>query len=188
MTWPALALASAPRGSSLRAARPITTWMYGTDGPDDVVVAPGRVPEGAVGFDSSSAMVRAEAEHLEATLGALVASLSSVPGLKLSVYPHRGLLRKLLGDLPYIDDMTRRKGQIQRIVVAIGPRSYWLRSQPGSIRCGLDVSTTQAGQANEEMTFSAWATALFEEIARQNLVNHDSLVALRQLVERDRVD
>ncbi len=40
----------------------------------------------------------------------------------------------------------------------------------------------------EELAFSAWATALFDEIARQNLVNHESLVALRRLVEQDRVD
>jgi hypothetical protein len=162
--------------------------MYGTDGPDDVAVAPAGAQQGAVDFDSSSAMVRAEAEHLEATLGALVAALSSVPGLKLSVYPHPGILRKLLGDLPYINDMARRKGQIQRIAVAIGPWSYWLHSELGSIKCGRDAAAAQAGQANEQMTFSAWVTALFEQIARQNLVNHDSLVALRQLVERDRVD
>lgn len=112
--------------------------MYGTDGPDDVAVAPGRVPQGTVGFDSSSAMVRAEAEHLEATLGALVARLSSVPGLKLSVYPHPGVLRKLLGDLPYINEMTRRKGQIQRIVVAIGHRcTGCIRSRDRSGAAGM---------------------------------------------------
>ena len=38
----------------------------------------------------------------------------------------------------------------------------------------------------EELPFSAWANALLDEIARQNFVNHESLVALRHLVEHDR--
>ena len=133
-------------------------------------------------------MVRAEAEHLDATLQALVTRLTSVPGLNMSVWYRRGRMRRLLGDLPYINDMSRRTGPIERIVIVIGPHSYWLRSDAGSISCGRDAISPRPGESNQELTFPTWAKALFDEIAGQNVVNHDSLVALRRLVEQDRVD
>ena len=37
----------------------------------------------------------------------------------------------------------------------------------------------------DTLSFSAWAETLFEAIAEQNLVNHDSMAALRQLIEQD---
>jgi len=40
----------------------------------------------------------------------------------------------------------------------------------------------------EVLSFSVWAAALFDEIARQNIVSHESMVALRNFVEHDRVD
>ena len=161
--------------------------MFGSDGPEEVAVAPeGR--SAAAGFDSSSAMVRAEADHLDATLHALVTRLSSVPGLTISVSRRHGKLRRLLGDLPYINDLSRRTGPIERIVVVAGPYSYWLHSYPGSISCGRDPISPQARQANRDLTFSVWATTLLDEIARQNVVNHHSLAALRHLVEHDRMD
>jgi hypothetical protein len=137
------------------------------------------------GLDSSSAMLRAEADHLEATLAALVTRLSSVPGLDMTVSYRHGALRRFFGDLPYINDLNRQTGPIQRIEIIVGPDSYWLQSESGFIRCGRDASSAQGTEA---LTFSVWAKTLFDEIARQNLVNHDSLVALRHLVEHDRVD
>ena len=95
---------------------------------------------------------------------------------------------KLVGDLPYINDLNRRRGPVQAIVITLGAYSYWLRSDGGSIRCGRDVASPQPGLADEELTFSVWAKTLFDEIARRNVLNHDSLVALRQLLEHDRVD
>ena len=139
-------------------------------------------------LDSTSAMVRAEADYLDATLHALVTRLATVPGLSMSVSYRHGRLRRLFGDVPYVNDLNRRTGSIQRIVIAVGPRSYWLHSDLGAIRCGRDPSPPQPGQGEADLTFSAWASALFEDIATQNMINHDSLVALRHLVERDRVD
>jgi len=163
--------------------------MFGTHRPEDTAIASDGLPRAAgAGLDSTSAMVRAEAEHLDATLQALVTRLSSVPGLNMSVSYRHGRLRRLLGDLPYINDMSRRTEPIQRIVIVIGPHSYWLHSDPGSITCGRDAISPQPGEPHEELTFSDWAKALFDEIASQNVVNHDSLVALRHLVEQDRVD
>jgi hypothetical protein len=141
----------------------------------------------ASGLDTSAALVRAEADHLDATLHALVTRLGSVPGLKLSVSYRRGRLRRFLGDLPYINDLNRRSGPIQRITVRTNGLTYWLHRDGNVFRCGRGPTIPQAAPADQELTFSEWAPALFEQIAQQNLINHDSLVALRQLVEHDRV-
>jgi hypothetical protein len=141
----------------------------------------------AAGLDTSAAMVRAESGHMDATLRALVQRLSSVPGLNVAVTYRQGRVRRLIGDLPYLNDLHRASDPIQGIVVKAGPDAYWLRCAPGSITCGRDVASIERGHTSEELSFSAWATALFDEIAEQNFVNHESLVALRHLVEQDRV-
>jgi len=60
--------------------------------------------------------------------------------------------------------------------------------KPGSITCGRDPIWAQPERVSELLSFSSWARALFDELASANVANHDSLVALRQLVEHDRVD
>jgi hypothetical protein len=139
-------------------------------------------------LDASSAMVRAESDHLDATLHALVRRLSSVPGLTMTVSHRHGRLRRLIGDLPYINDLHRWTDPINRVDVAVGPSTYWLEANFGSIRCGKALTSVGRGEDRQELSFSVWATELFDEIARQNLVNHESMVALRRLVELDRVD
>jgi hypothetical protein len=163
--------------------------MHGSRAPADLAITDEDAPTSvADGIDTSSAMVRAEADHLDATLGALVQRLSAVPGLELSVSPRPGILRKLIGDLPYLNERRRRKTPVQRLVVTLGTSSYWLHANHGSIRCGRERRSAETGQiASDELPFRDWATALFDEIAQRNLVNHDSMVALRRLVEQDRV-
>jgi hypothetical protein len=138
-------------------------------------------------LDSTSAMVRAESDHLDATLHALVNRLSSVPALSMQVSHRHGRLRRLIGDLPYINDLHRRTDPIEKIVVNVGGCVYWLHTQGGSMSCGKDSGTFERPSGSEQLSFSDWAAALFDDIAHQNLVNHDSLLALRQLVEQDRV-
>lgn len=141
------------------------------------------------GLDFSSAMVRGESRHLDATLHALVRRLSSVPGLKMAVSYRHGKLRRLLGDLPYINDLHRQTDPVHTIVVVVGPCSYWLRSEDGSIKCGREITSIVPPQVKEEeLSFPVWATTLFDDIAQQNFVNHDSMLALRHLVEQDRVE
>jgi hypothetical protein len=139
-------------------------------------------------LDSSAAMVRAESDHLDATLRALITRLSSVPGLSMAVSYRHGKLRRLIGDLPYINDLNRRANPVHKLVVTVGPTSYWLHSEHGSIKCGREVTAAGRGRIKEELPFPLWATTVFDEIAQQNFVNHESMVALRNLVERDRVD
>jgi len=139
-------------------------------------------------LDRSSAMVRAESDHLDATLHALVRKLASVPGLTMTVSHRHGRLRRLIGDLPYINDLHRWTDPIDRVDVAVGPSAYWLRADFGSLSCGRALTSLGRREDEQELSFSVWATELFDEIARQNLVNHESMVALRRLVELDRVD
>jgi hypothetical protein len=142
----------------------------------------------ATKLDSTAAMVRAESGYLDATLAALVSRLSAVPGLKVTVSYRHGRLRRLIGDLPYINDLHRRGDPVREIVVAVGPYSYWLVVDPEqSLACGRDSTSLERGRVKEQMPFSRWASELFDEIARQNIANHDSMVALRSLVEQDRV-
>jgi hypothetical protein len=132
------------------------------------------------GLDSSAALLRAESDHLDGTLRALIARMSSVPGLEVSVAFREGKLRRLLGDLPHIDDLSRRTGPIHRLVVAVGRRSYWLHADHGQITCGREITLGEHGHVTEEMSFSIWARTLFGEIAVQNLANYESMLALRR--------
>jgi hypothetical protein len=136
-------------------------------------------------LDHSSAMLRTESDYLPTTLRALVARLESVPSLNVRVVYHHGRIRRLIGDLPYVNDLHRRSAPIASILVTVGPYSYWLQSDQVSIRCGRSQLSFHRGEAGDTLSFSAWAEALFEAIAGQNLVNHDSMVALRQLIEQD---
>ncbi len=67
--------------------------------------------------------------------------------------------------------------------MVIGPCTYWLDSRGNLIRCGIDTASSGQAPVRQEMQFASWATRLFDEIARENLLNHESLVALRHLVE-----
>ena len=162
--------------------------MLGMKGPEGLPLADGDALSCGRGLDESSAMVRAEADHLDARLHALVQMMSSVPSLEISVSYRHGKVRGLLGDLPYINDLNRLTGSIQRIAIAVGRYVYWLNAKPGSIACGRDPISGRPEHVSEMLAFSSWAGALFDEIARDNVANHDSLVALRRLVEYDRVD
>jgi len=162
--------------------------MRELSGRHDVTATEEHVRPGTTAdLDSSAAMVRAESDHLDATLHALVKRLSSVLGLNMVVSHRHGRLRRLIGDLPYVNDLHRRTDPIEKLVVEVGVCSYWLRADQGAIHCGREMTTIESGQVLEQLSFWDWATALFDDIARQNFVNHDSLVALRHLVERDRV-
>lgn len=169
--------------------------MYGSSNSDDGATATGAAPTtahdvagGVAGLDSSAAMLRAESDHLDATLRALVARLSSVPGLAMTVSHRHGRLRRLIGDLPYVNDLNRSAEPIDMIAVSVGSDCYWLRSDDGSIRCGKESTPSEPWQAGGELSFSAWATALFDEVASQNIAGHESILALRELVEHDRLD
>lgn len=162
--------------------------MHGMKGPGDLPSTDEDALSCGLGLDESSAMLRAEAAQLDARLRALVQMMSSVPGLELSVSYRQGKIRSLLGDLPYLNDVNRPARPIQRIATAVGGYVYWLNAKPGSITCGRDPISPRPECVSEMLTFSIWARALFDEVVSDNVANHDSMVALRRLVEHDRVD
>lgn len=131
-------------------------------------------------------MVRAEFENLDATLNALVTRLSSVPGIDVSVSPRPGMLRKLIGDVPYVGELGTRSAHVHEVAVTVGSNRYWLHASDGSVRCGRSGAPVDGGPREEELTFTDWADALFDDIGQRNLVNHDAMAALRRLVEHDR--
>src|SRR5271167_2764137 len=110
---------------------------------------------------TSSAMVRAESTELDATLRALAGRLSSIPGLPVVVSHRGGRLRRLVGDLPYVNDLHRSTNPIRRIAVTVGNGSYWLDAGDGTIRCGRRIDPVGHDAVAEELPFADWANALF---------------------------
>jgi len=137
------------------------------------------------GLDWSAALVRAEAAHLDATLRGFLTRLRSIPNLAIKVSYRHGRLRRLLGDLPYLNDLHRSTDPIEEILLEVGESGYWLRSRAGAIACGRDHRSGGLESDHQRLTFHDWAAALCGEIERENLLNHEALLALRRLVEQD---
>ncbi len=137
-------------------------------------------------LETSAAMLRFDLEDLDALLRALVERLSSVPGLRIKVNYGNGRVRRLLGDLPYVNDLHRPSDPIRRMVVTIGSSDYWVESTHGSLTCGVDRLTLQRGPVTDPLPFPVWADLLLDEIVSQNHISHSSAVALRNLIEGER--
>jgi hypothetical protein len=147
--------------------------------------APHADVDPAAGLDASAALLRAESAHLDATLHALARQLAAVPGLALAVSHRQGRLRRLLGDLPYLNDLHRARAAIETLALRAGAHSYTLRAAHGSLTCTREqLSPEGARGAREELPFTQWAAALFADIEHQNLANHEALRTLRELIER----
>jgi hypothetical protein len=156
---------------------------------EDAAARRAHEPENPVAaVDASAAMLRAESAHLDAMLRALVQRLESIPGLELEVGHRQGMLRRLLGDLPYVNEPHSGGAAIETLQLRVGEFSYTLRAGDGSILCARrHIAVDGAVGEREELAFAQWAAALLAEIERQNLTNHEALLALRDLVERGHV-
>lgn len=67
-------------------------------------------------LEVSAAWLRSESGTLVPLLDASADRLSAVPGLQVVVTRRRGRLRRLLGDLPYLNDLHRRTAPVDTIV------------------------------------------------------------------------
>ena len=132
--------------------------------------------------------MRAESDHAQATVHALVGRLSAIPGLDLRVFYGQGRLRRLLGDLPYLNELHRRADPIRRLEVSAAGTCYWLRCEPGAIHCGRELAPAHRAPVHEELPFASWAAELFAEISRQSHASQDAMSALRALVEHDQLN
>ena len=137
-------------------------------------------------LETSAAMLRFDLADVDALLHALVERLSSVPGLKIVVSYRNGRLRRLIGDIPYVNDLHRSSDPIRRMAVTVGSGEYWVESKDGALACGVDTLTLQRGPATDPVPFPAWADLLLDEIVSQNHISHESAVALRNLIEGER--
>jgi hypothetical protein len=146
-------------------------------------VPPGQTDNAATALECGSAMVRAEADHLDVLVDALVDSLSSVPGLEIRVTYRHGRLRTLLGDLPYVNDLGRGTGPTRKLAVTVGRSRYLLEVESCAIKC----SVVDASGDEDALTVRDWAKSLTDEIERHNRFNYESITALRNLVELGRV-
>jgi hypothetical protein len=138
--------------------------------------------------DTDAALLRAESDHVQATVHALLSRLSAIPGLRVKVLYRHGRLRRLLGDLPYLNELHRSGDAIRRLEVSVEGACYWLECEPGLVHCGRDVENAEPSREREELTFASWANELFAEISHQSHVNHDAMFALRRLVEQGQLD
>jgi hypothetical protein len=137
-------------------------------------------------LEGSAAVVRFDMDDVDALLHALVERLSSVPGLKIVVTHGNRRIRRLLGDIPYVTDRHRRSDPIRRIAVTIRTIEYWVASTHGTLTCGIGRLTLQRGASNDPLPFAVWADRLVDEIVSQNHISHESVVALRNLIEGQR--
>jgi hypothetical protein len=140
----------------------------------------------ATGDRGSSTLLRSDWVHLDAVLHALVERLSEVPGLRMRVTYRHGTLRRVTGDIPFVNDLHRTSDPIRSIVVTVASSRYWVDVTEGSMQCGAESSTPPAGAGREIATFHDWADALFTDIARRNHLDPEMMAALRDLIEHDR--
>lgn len=131
-------------------------------------------------------MLRSESADADAMLRSLADRLGAIPGLVVSVTRRRGKVRRLIGDLPYVDDLPRRAGPIEKIVVTVGGVDHWVLSVDGSLRFGTGTLVLGSDRAHNAGSFATWADGLLDAVVRQGRADHDALVGLRALIEQDR--
>ena len=144
------------------------------------------VPEPLTGLEYRAAELRAEMPSVDGMLHALVDRLSGIPGLAMSVSYRHARWRRLVGDIPFVNDLHRRADPIRNIAVTIGSIEYWLRATGGTVRCGTDTVVAGRGRTTEEIPFTRWAETLFAALVGETQVHRDAIVALRDLVEQNR--
>ncbi|MHB8220384.1 MAG: hypothetical protein ACYDHU_08710 [Acidimicrobiales bacterium] len=139
------------------------------------------------GLDFRAAELRAEVPSVDAMLHALVERLEGIPGLVMSVVYRHARWRRLIGDIPFVNDLHRRDDPIRNIAVTVGTTEYRLRATGGTIRCGTDTVVPGRGRTTEEIPFTRWAEALFQALTHETRIHQDSIAALRDLIEKNRL-
>jgi hypothetical protein len=127
--------------------------------------------------------VRRQLSESDALLHALVDRLSGVPGLNLKVDYRRGRWRRLVGDLPYVNDLHKKSYPIGSIRVGVGTTAYWVRATHGSLSCGSDNLSVDHGMVTEEQSVPAWTRGLLATLEAQCHLDPVSLSALRDLTD-----
>jgi hypothetical protein len=132
-------------------------------------------------------VINRESVDYDGFVDALIERLSSVPGLQLVVNSHKGRVRKLIGDVPYLNDMHRSSDPIRTLRVTVETAEYWVEPSSGSPFCGIDTVTTARGRSSEIFELATWTDLLLEDVIRYKHLDPESAVALRNLVHGERV-
>ena len=122
----------------------------------------------------------------EAFIYALAERLSAVPGLPVVVEYHKGRIRKVVGDIPYVNDMHRSSDPIRSLTVTVDTVEYWMKPTTGLLRCGIDTVTMMRGRTSEIVELAAWTDLLLEDVIRHSHLDPESGAALRSLIHGDR--
>jgi hypothetical protein len=157
-----------------------TTFFLVTDD------AQGNPP--AVNLDSAASSLQADAANLDFLLHSLADKLAAVPGLELKIKYRQSWLSRLVGDLPYVNDLHSKSGPIERLQVRIGPSTFWLDASRSSISCGTESSSATSGQVGHPQSFSEWIKGVIATIDQQSKVTQESLQALQDLIVSDRTE
>lgn len=137
-------------------------------------------------IETSTAMLRIEADDLDPLLRTLAERLEAVPGLPVQVTKRHGRLRGLVGDLPYVERLPRRNDRVVRIVVTVGDGRHWVAREGTSLRCGVDRKAAGQGTATAHQSVPEWVGELVAAIDRRNSAEREAIAALRHLVEGGR--
>lgn len=139
-------------------------------------------------LDVSAASLRAETEHLDLLLHSLVDKLRAVPGLEPVITYRRSRLRRIVGDVPYVNDLHRKSSPIEAIRVTVGGSAFELSATTSSITCSVVGRGPGTERGQVATSFSEWITQLMAAIDERNRLAADSLSALQDLIVYDRVN
>ena len=144
--------------------------------------------QSAGGLDAAAASLRADVDQLDVLLRSLVDKLRAIPGLSPAVTYRRSRLRRILGDLPYVNDLYRRSSPIERISVTVADRAFELGATTSSITCSIESRAPSAARSVTVVSFSEWIKELMATIDERNRLAADSMAALQHLIVFDQVD
>jgi hypothetical protein len=141
---------------------------------------------GVGGLDAASAELQASGGDLDLLLHRLVEKLKAVPGLEPVVSYRHGRLRRLLGDLPYVNDLHARSQPVSAIHVRAGAEDYLLDAKATSISCRIEKHSATGTVTTQPVTFSRWITDLIAAVEERSRVASESIAALETLIVYDR--
>ncbi len=131
-------------------------------------------------LDDAASSLRAAAADKAALLQALAGCLADIPGLQLQVVRRRGKLRRIFGDIPYVNDFQRRSAPVSAIRVQVGDRLFELESTGPKFDCFSGPSGSAGSRKN--MPFPEWMAGLVGELAEMSRVSAGAIEALENLL------
>jgi hypothetical protein len=140
----------------------------------------------AGGLESASADLRANAGDLDLLLHRLVEKLQGIPGFDPVVTYRQGRLRRILGDIPYVNDLYSTSRPISAIRVGAGGDEYLLEAKHSAISCRIERRRPTGSVTPSDVSFSSWIAQLIAAVESQSRAANEALAALENLIVYDR--